>query len=311
MPLGGGLASLVKAASSPTANLIAESDGKNGPTADEYMSSKQHLSPRIKLGAWSAAAKLATNALNSSPHAESINAVEDPTLRAALLTLVTTQQTAAKAREEANVGNAAALDEMNDTFKTSPDERLLARVVLNRANRTNTKGHDAHTRLDAELDSFLKSMLDSTLSLQQKRLDDQSAAKVRFEQKEAQRTHEVAQLEARRKQSVRAGCSKAGRLAMILGAAEKRGAAETAMLMQLLRESLAEADEEQAAAVHKHEIELLAAVRAPTPLIENEMETCLSLSLFPSLFMPFDTPAWLLRVPLSLHSARSCGRRYT
>ena len=141
-------------------------------------------------------------------------------------------------------------------------------------------------------------MLDSTLSLQQKRLDDQSAAKVRFEQKEAQRTHEVAQLEARRKQSVRAGCSKAGRLAMILGAAEKRGAAETAMLMQLLRESLAEADEEQAAAVHKHEIELLAAVRAPTPLIENEMETCLSLSLSSPLFSCLsDTPAWLCVFP--------------
>ena len=192
--------------------------------------------------AWATAADV-VHTIAASPHAAAIAAIEDPVLKRSAQSLVTVKRTAERARADGFKASEDAVSDIDEAFRARPDDRHDAKAVLTREHRVTGRAHEAHTRLDAELTDFLTTMLGAYNSAQSHRRAEARAAQESLEQSETLRESDIHRLETARRETARVGLAKAGRLAMFLGATERRTRAEAEALIALLRASLTEAEE--------------------------------------------------------------------
>lgn len=101
------------------------------------------------------AAVAQVSALEASMHNDGISHLSDSTLRNLAVKVVVAQEGCVQARADAAAAEKAALDELDHVFLSRLDDKLLAKVPMNRVSKGLLRVSDAAAHLDSELNAFM------------------------------------------------------------------------------------------------------------------------------------------------------------
>lgn len=204
--------------------------------------------PTERAAGWANAAARAQAAVNSSPHAQAIQAVQDAKLRGAALNLVAAQRVAETAREQSVRALEEAKEELRENFKNAEDVRQMVLPVLLHESKHHKKSHVTQQNLHDEINAFMGSMLEALHVEKARRREDNATAERSMHDAIAQRERETARLENEHRETRNRSVAAQGTLASRAYLAEL----EYDALVELLQASLIEADSVFVHAVQEH-----------------------------------------------------------
>jgi len=181
----------------------------------------------------------------SDYNSHGIAALNDSTLKESAQRVAAMKQAADLTHSRLPTISQSAEDEMDAKFGhlfKNEDDRMIAKIVLQRVSRAAEKAYQTHVSLSRGVDAFISEVLTALRANEAQRLCEEEQACQRLQQSHAAHKHDVARLEAELAEALHGGLHARGRLGVLLSVTRKRAEAELSMHVDLLHASLTEAE---------------------------------------------------------------------